>query len=188
MANERVAIQETYQIPGFSLYKNLNLEKQFTLRAMTTMEERLRLSSQGLDTIAKIIRNCLTTNPDLDIMDLKLFDIQYLMYKLRIVTYGSDYPISIRCPYCGKKMDLHINLDELEVISVPDDFEEPIKIGPLPVSGDVISCKIQTLRDYLDIVAEHDKFVEKVPDGEDPTFFLDLENKIVDINGKQLPP
>ena len=182
-----VAITETYQIPGYSLYDPSVVKKDFTLRAMTTMEEKLRLSNPGLGTLAKVIKRCLITNEDLDIQDLKLFDFMYLMYKTRIVTYGAGYHIGIKCPHCGRVHEVTINLDELKVNEVPSDFKEPFKIGPLPVSQDTLECKLFTLRDLLSLNDESEEFLKKYPEYDgDPSFILELCKRVVSVNGKNV--
>lgn len=187
--DNRVTIQETFSIPCYSLYKQDKVDKKFTLRAMTTMEEKLRLSSNSFDTIAKIIKRCLETNKDLDINQLKLVDIQYLMYKLRIVTYGADYNIyGVRCPHCGKIVDVVYNLDDLEVNELPEDFKEPFEIGKLPISGDVLQCKLLTTQDYLDIIDEANEKKEKFPDYEgDPMWEFELMREICTVNKEVYP-
>ena len=191
MADERVSMQTTYQIPGYELYKSLgmNIERDFVLRPMTTMEEKLRLSSPGFGTIAQIIKNCLRSNESLDINQLKVFDVQYLMYKLRTVTYGESYQFSLVCPHCGRTINAEVNLDELEVNTVPENFKEPFEIGPLPVSKDVIQCKIFSVKDYLDILSESKAKIEKFPEmKEDPSFLIELCKRVVSVNNKVLAP
>jgi len=187
--SERVAYEETYQIPGYALYDPKIVARDFTLRAMTTKEEKLRVSSIGMKTISKIIKNCLVSHPDLDVNQLRLFDLQYLMYKLRIVTYGSDYNVSFVCPYCNKVTTTTVDLDKLNVVEVPEDFEEPFEIGPLPMSKDTIQCRLLTAQDVEDIFAESKKKLEKFPEmEEDPSFIIEQQHKIISVNDQQLVP
>jgi hypothetical protein len=110
--SSRVAIQETYTIPGHAIYGD-DSYKNFTLRAMTTVEEKMRLAGTGFEVIPQLIGACTVSPEDVDVSELKLFDIQFLMYKLRIITYGPDYHLHLTCPHCGKEFDVKINLDEL---------------------------------------------------------------------------
>lgn len=184
MENNHVSIEEIYQIPGYPLYGN-QFEKDFRIRAMTTREEKIRLSAPGFKTLARVIQNCLVNNQDVDVRDLKLFDFQYLMFKVRTITYGPEYKINIMCPYCGKRMDASIDLDKLKVNTVPEDFKEPIRIGPLPISKDTLECKLFSLRDYLDVIDEAIEFEKNYPEYDgDPRFVLDLCKRVVSVNGK----
>lgn len=187
---KRVAIQETFTIPSKGkIYKDIPAE--FTLRAMTTLEEKMRLAGNGLETIPNIIQNCTVVPENYDIMELKPFDMQYLMYKLRIVTYGPEYKVSLRCPNCGRLHDITVNLDDIETKYLEDDetFEEPFEIGPLPVSKDVIGAKIMSMKDTIDVEKEAKKILQKFPDyvGE-PEFILNYQKRIVTVNGKEIPP
>lgn len=185
----RVAYEETYQIPGYALYDPNTVDKNFTLRAMTTKEEKLRVSSIGMKTISKIIKNCLVSHPDLDVTQLKLFDLQYLMYKLRIVTYGNEYKVNLVCPYCNRVTDMTIDLDKLKVVEVPEEFEEPFEIGPLPMSKDTLQCRLLTAKDVDDIFEESKKKLEKFPEmEEDPSFIIEQQHKILSVNGEQMVP
>lgn len=186
----QVGIEETTQIPGYALYESLGMkmEKEFRLRAMTTLEEKIRLSSPGFATLARVIQNCLVNNKDIDVRDLKLFDFQYLMYKVRTVTYGAGYPVQITCPHCKRQFTNTFDLSALKVNEVPSDFSEPIKIGPLPVSKDVLECRMLTARDYIDLPDECDEFLKKYPDYDgDPEFILDLCRRVLTVNGKEIP-
>lgn len=182
--SSRVAIQETYPIPGYAVYGG-EIPKDFTIRAMTTVEEKLRLAGTGFEVIPQLIKACTVSPEDVDISELKLFDIQFLMYKLRIITYGPDYKLHLTCPHCGKEFDITLDLDELECTEIPEDFEEPFEIGPLPISGDILTCKILNIQEYLDIIKEAKRIKNKNPNYVgDPEFILNYQYQIIAINGK----
>lgn len=187
MSINRIAIQEDHNIPGYHLYGGRVPEK-FTLRAMTTVEEKLRLSSNGFDTIPRLIKACTVSPSDIDIGDLKMFDVQFLMYKLRTVTYGSDYKVSLKCPHCGEDINTVVDLDSISVTPA-EDIEEPFTIGPLPVSGDVLECRILTVNDYSDIARESKRIKNKNPNYVgDPEFIQTYIKKITRINGEDVKP
>lgn len=188
MSDIKVPMQTTYQIPGFSLYGD-KYDKNFVLRPMTTMEEKLRLSSPGFGTIAQIIRNCLVSNENLDINNLKIFDVQFLMYKLRTITYGEGYDFRLVCPYCGESFPITVDLDTLKSKEVPKEFKEPFDIGPLPISKDVLQCRLFTVKDYLDIISETKARLDRFPEmKDDPSFIIELSKRVVSVNGTVLPP
>lgn len=185
----RVAIQESYELPSRgAIYSDINVPPEVTLRAMTTMEEKMRLSGTGMNVIPNIIKACVVEPENLDTNKLKLFDLQFLMYKLRIVTYGPDYKLSLRCPNCGKKSDFVIDLDSIPVNYAGESFKEPFTIGPLPVSKDLLECVVLTSQDYIDIEREARKIKSKFPDYVgDPEFILGYKYRISKINGETLP-
>lgn len=183
----RVAIQSSCNIPCYHMYKG-NVPQEFTLRAMTTLEEKKRLAKPSLDTLASIIDDCIVEPNGIKTKDLTMMDMMYLMYQLRIVTYGADYKVSLKCPHCGKKINLTINLDELEVNEATEDSSTIFELPPLPNSGDVLECKVLTASDTIEIDKEAEKILNKYPDYVgDPKYILDFVYKIVSINGEKLP-
>ena len=185
---KRVAIQETFSIPSRGkLYANI--PEKFTLRAMTTVEEKMRLAGSGFETIPNIIKACTVEPKEYDVFELKPFDLQFLMYKLRIVTYGSEYKISLVCPNCGRRHEKVINLDEIETKYLDDDsVKEPIEIGPLPISGDVIGAKILSMGDTIEIEKEAKRILDKFPEYVgDPDFILSYQYRIQTVNGEPVP-
>lgn len=187
-ATNIIKLKDCSSIPCYPFYKKDKVDRTFKFRPMTTMEEKIRLSSNSFDTTAKIIQRCLETNKDVDVKQLKLIDLQFLMYKLRIETYGKDYKISTKCPHCGRTVDITIDLDELDVRLVPDEFKEPFEIGKLPVSGDTLQCRLYTTEDYMKIIEDGQAKLEKFPDYEgDPTWILEQSRRISTINGEIRP-
>ena len=180
------AFTETYDIPGYALYKGA-VPRQVTLRAMTAKEERTRIAATSPNVIPQLIRQCMVDN-DFDVAQLKIFDVDRLMYGLRTVTYGPEYPIRLRCPKCGKIVEVNFNLDMIPINYVPEDFEEPFTIGPLPVSGDVLTCKLPTMQDAFDIVDEKKRMLSRSPEMADPEFILSYTKKILSVNGEMLSP
>lgn len=189
MSNSRVAIQETYEIPSKGkIYTDMEVPSQITLRAMTTVEEKMRLSGQGLDVIPKLIKACIVEPDGLDVGKMKMFDIQYLMYKLRTVTYGSEYETEIRCPHCGTVKKITIDLDDIPVNYLDDDFPGLV-IGPLPVSKDTIECRALSVDDYSNIAKEAKRIKSKFPGYVgDPEYILMLQNRILKINNETVKP
>ena len=132
-------IQEEYTLPSKGLIYPTKFNPDVKLRSMTVAEEMARLtaSDKPYKVMADIIEACLLTRLPISVYDLCLGDYQYLLHKLRVVTYGPEYDIQIRCPHCGEIFDWHINLDELKVNEYSDEIEE-LKFIKLPVSGDSV--------------------------------------------------
>lgn len=184
--SSRVSITEKVIIPGYSLY-NGAIPKEVTMRAMTTIEEKMRLSGTNSDVLTSIIKSCIVEPEDINVGMLKLQDVQYLMYRLRSITYGSDYHVGIICPHCGRTNELVINLDELEV-KLADDLVEPFEFT-LPRSGDVVEFKILSSDDYSNIRRDAARIRAKMPDYVgDPEYMLTYQYKITKVNGDTLIP
>ena len=186
MENINSALTETFDIPGYSIYQG-TVPKSVTLRAMTAKEERMRIAGTSFNVIPMLIQKCIVDS-DFDVSQLKMFDIQRLMYALRIVTYGPDYPVKLKCPKCGRTIETTLNLDQIPLNYAPEDFKEPFEIGPLPITGDVLTCKIPSLQDMLDIIDERNRMMKRSPEMEDPSFVLEYTKKIRAVNGAVLAP
>lgn len=162
-----------------------------TLRAMTTMEERIRLSGQDFySTMANILNRCIC-NPENDTImaeELTDFDLFAAMVKLRTISYGNEYKVQVKCPKCGTTQTVKIDLDKLAVSKVPDDFKEPFEIGPLPKTGDILGLRFLRVQDHIDIAKKVTELQQKQNFGElgDPTYTLQMERQIMTVNGDML--
>lgn len=164
---------------------------QVTLRAMTTDEERARLSAQSFyQTMSYIINECIVDNkkPDgtykIDSAIFTDFDFFAIMVKLRIMSYGKLYKTVAICPKCGHQFTYKADLSELLYDLVPEDFVEPYEIGPLPSSGDTLGCRFLRIKDRIDVEKKKNIILAKNPNYVgDPIFNLEMEKRIVSANG-----
>lgn len=183
-------INETYVLPSLGKFDNIP-DGKVTLRMMTTKEEKLRLGSKDnfYKTIATIIGRCIIDpEMNLDVSQMCQQDFVFLMYKLRELSYGSDYNMTVKCPECGHVFSTVVDLSKVEVKPLSSTFTNTFKIGPLPVSGDIVTCKFLKLNDTLDIIDEADEILRKYPEYEgDPTLEVTLCKEILEVNGKKLP-
>jgi hypothetical protein len=182
---------ESFYFPSKNLLYGEDFDGHFNLRMFTTKEERIRLSSTAgfLETMVSILNNCISTSNG-TVIDTKLlteFDFIYLMYKARIVSYGPKYPITVRCPNCGKTFRYVADLDELETVYLDDDFKEPFTIGPLPKSGDILEMRFLRVYDRMEVDKEAREILAKNPDYQgDPAYNGNIERRIVTVNGKTM--
>lgn len=183
----RVTIQETYDLPSQGKFPGV--PKTYTTRAMSLMDEKQRLASQnGLYGVVDVIGNCIVQPQGFNPYDMPQFDIDFAMIKLRTISHGPIYKVDVTCPYCGHTHKTEINLDELIVRNVPDDFKPVIDIGPLPNSGDVLEVKILTMGDIRYVEEEAKRVIAKFPDYKgDPADVLMYTTRILTVNGEKLP-
>lgn len=190
MGKEKVAIQETFELPSRGkCYTTMKVPDKITLRAMNTMDEKIRVSSTNpfLST-PMLIKNCMVGAEADEIVaeDLKFFDLYFLMFKLRTITYGPEYKLNgVYCDNCNQSQDIVANIDDLKVNYLPDDFVEPFNIK-LPMSGDVLGCKLMSARDYDTISKENER--RKSKNMGDSEFILSYIQRIISINGEQMVP
>lgn len=175
--------QQTYKIPS--------TQELVTLSAMTLQDEKVRLSNTNyiMSMISIINRRIQENTPEnlaIDIGEYPLTDLQYLIYQLRILTYGPIYDLSFTCPSCGNQVKDQVDLNELQLKDTNSELH--FDIGPLPVSKDVLSCKLMSARDFVRVAEETDNIRVKYPDYEgDPSMTLMYAAKIESVNKKKLP-
>jgi len=140
-------IQERFTLPSKGLLYAEKFNPTVTLRSMTTEEEMKRLSYNELEyeNMAEIIDACIMEELPISAYDMCIGDYQFLLHKLRIVTYGSEYKMTIKCPNCGEIVDSTVNLDHETV----NDFDEEVGLDNeivLPESKKHITLSLQTPR------------------------------------------
>ena len=141
-------IAESYTLPSHGLVYDVPVNPDIKLRSMTVRDEMKRLAPQTdgslYRNLAEVIDNCLVVKPGISSYDMCIGDFQFLMHRLRIVTYGPEYTINCICPSCGDRAEHVISLEDLEVHELKDfNKEEFLKIT-LPVSKHIIDLNITT--------------------------------------------
>jgi len=116
------------------------------MKYMTAREEDIltsqNLIKQGivLDTLMK----SMIVSP-INFNELVIGDKNALMIAARVLGYGKDYSVTVTCPECANKNQIHINLAELPEQTIP---ENSIMITPgvfeftLPQSKRIINFKL----------------------------------------------
>ena len=178
-------IANEYTLPSEGKVYNNQINPTFKLRSMTTLEEMKRLnhSDKPNKNIAEIIDDCLVENIGISAYDLCLPDFQYMLHKLRIVTYGPEYKLTTSCPWCGSA-NLHVvNLDDLLVNDFDEDLYSKYSSFELPHTKKLIKLRMQTPRILDDIATKVKDVKKKTPNIEgDPAFLFTLEGLIDTID------
>lgn len=179
-------IANDYTLPSEGKVYGREINPHFKLRSMTTAEEMKRLnhSDRQHKNMSEIIDDCLVESIGISAYDLCVADYQYMLHKLRIVTYGPTYKLESTCPYCGCVNKDELNLEELRV--VPFDEEEFKKCTEfvLPATGKHIKLKVQTPRllDEITYRAKEERRRNPAFVG-DPAFLFTIESLIDTIDG-----
>ena len=154
MKNDNYNIVETFTLPSKGLIYNNVVAPEITLRSMTTNDEmrRLSMSEYQYKPMSDILDNCIIEGPDMSCYDMCIGDYQFLLYKLRIVTYGDEYKIETKCPFCGFTNVDTISLDTFPILELSDEIDK-YKEFELPISKHNIRLKFETPRmlDQVDI-------------------------------------
>ena len=186
--SDPVLISEVCKLPSKGIPYGKALGDSIELRAMTTVEERMRLSGENFwSTMSNIMNRCLV-NSDFDTKNLVDFDFFAALVKLRVVTYGQNYKVSSTCLKCGSKQDFNVDLDEVKISELPDDFEEPIKIGPMPRSGDILGIRFLRVFDHIAITNAVNEYKQKNSSNKlgSPDYTMEMERMLVSVNGREL--
>lgn len=183
-------IKESYTLPSLGKVYNVAVNPEVSLRSMTTEDEMKRLSPSDKPhkLICEIIDDCLVEKPGISAYDMCLGDEQFLLHKLRIVTYGSDYKTQSTCPFCGCVTEKTINLESLAVKQYSDDLLSCLEFD-LPKTGKHIKLKMQTPRMLDEVEAQKKELLKRYPHlvGE-PAFLFRLMSLIESVDGVVLDP
>lgn len=185
MAN--YTITEKFTLPSKGLIYEKPINPEVTLRSMTTMDELRRCSpsERPYSSMCDLLDDCIVNDIGINAEDLCLADYQFLLHKLRIITYGPEYKMMVRCPFCGKIEDLVFNLEELELKEYTEEFSKLFELH-LPQTNKDIKLKFQTPKMLDDIVIRKQEILKKNPTALDPTLLLTLQYAIDIVDGKKL--
>ena len=141
-------IMEGYELPSKGKIYNENVNPHIELRSMTARDEMKRLSpsSTPLKTLADIIEGCCVEPPSIHVYDMALGDYEFLLHKLRIVTYGEDYKVSLRCYECGETVETIAKLGHLNVKEFDEELVNSVRTFSLPKTGRIVSLNFLSPR------------------------------------------
>jgi len=194
MAEERqtqYTIAEGYELPSKGKIYNVAVNPHVELRSMTARDEMKRLSpsSTQFKKIADIIEGCMIEKPAIHVYDMALGDYEFLLHKLRIVTYGPKYKMILTCDKCLKAFETEADLEQLQIIDFDEDKFNELKTITLPKSGDTITLNFQTPHMLDNIELQTKELSRKVNTSEvDINLLVLLKNIINEVNGKKLSP
>lgn len=185
---ESYTIAQTFTLPSEGEVYKVNVTPEFKIRSMTTVEEMKRLnhSDKPYQAMSEIIDDCLVNDIGISAYDLCVADYQYLLHKLRIVTYGPNYKIDSTCPYCGTVNKDTLNLDALTLKPFDKDVYEKYQSFTLPSTGKEIKLRLQTPRilDQITVKTKEARRKNHQAYG-DPAFLFTLESLIDTIDGER---
>lgn len=182
-------IGEGMELPSKGLIYDKPVKAYVELRSMTARDEMKRLSPSPakFKVLADIIEGCMIEKPEVHVYDMALGDYEYLLHRLRIVTYGDEYKVAVRCLNCGEITETVAHLEELQVVPFDNLKFEELKTIKLPKKGDTITLKFQTPRMLDEIEAEVKELKRKFKSAEISFDLLVLLKNVIDtVNGSKL--
>lgn len=130
-------------------------EGKLVQRCMMVQDQKfLSGTNQNPGTVLnQLIQRTIIEPEGFDIENLTMPDSIYLLFKLRVLSYGKDYTFKTRCPECGKKINVTIDLSEIPVNTLEEGYQENLVVT-LPHRGDIVHTKLLTNRELSDIDKE----------------------------------
>ena len=185
-------IANDYTLPSEGkIYGSMQVNPHVKMRSMTTAEEirRLNHTEKPYKAMSEIIDEGLVEDICISAYDVCLADYQYLLHKLRVVTYGPMYKIGTTCPYCGSSNTHNINLDT-DLTLTPFNEEEFRKYSEitLPVTKRDIKLRVQTPRVLDNVSYKIKEHKRKHPEAGDPALLFTLESLIDTVDGERMEP
>ncbi len=108
--------------------------RQVVLRKMTGREEAIladrKYQRNGGKLVTELLQSCVVKLGELEpngrgpVSGLYSADRNYLLLKLRAITFGPELEATYTCPGCGEGIPMVENLDDLPVRMVPDGEEQ----------------------------------------------------------------
>lgn len=154
------------------------------VRPMTTKEEDIlvtdRYQKQGT-VLDMIMSRCILT-PGVNTLDLISGDRLQILFYLRAISYGPEYKFTVTMPSTGTRQEVTANVSDLQIDTLPDDFEEP---AMFQIDGFNYEVRLSRGHDERSIILA--RMQEKRKKGAQATEVggsMSLKNLIVSVNGE----
>lgn len=145
--SQNTALTETVKMP--SKGKIQGIPEEIVIKAIQRKDKKKVLMSETDNILLSLLQSSIISPKDFNVFNLLPFESKYLLYRLRVLTYGPDHTFKEKCPYCGHLNNVDINLNDIPIVEVPDNFNVVFDMPPLPVSGLQLKCKLLTEGELL---------------------------------------
>lgn len=138
---------EGHDLPSGGAIYDVDVNPHIELRSMTTRDEMKRTapSTTPYKVLADLIEDCCIEKPAIHVYDMAFGDYEYLLHRLRCITYGDEYKMAIICPNCQRVIEATAHLDDLTTKDFDQEQWDNLKSITLS-SGDVIELNYMTPR------------------------------------------
>lgn len=188
---DNLTIVESFELPSKGVIYYPNINPKFQLRSMTTEDEMKRLShsEDAYKLLSEIMDSCITNDMGISCYDMHIGDYQYVLHRLRVVTYGSDYKMASVCPFCGNQDVFDIDLDSLNVVDYNEETYNKYKEVTLPKSNKIVELNFITPRMLDQIEAKKREDKRRAPGSKiDNSLLYTLGAIVKSIDGKIYDP
>lgn len=187
MAN--ATIFESFVLPSKGMIYDKEVDPHITLRSMTTLEEMKRQSPTDTPykVMCDIIEDCMQEKPAIHVYNMAIGDYQFLLHKIRVVTYGPEYKMLIKCNECNSVTESIADLDSLKVNEFTPDIIKQ-KLITLPKTNRQVLLRFQTPQDLDQITYLSAEMRKKLKQNLDYSLLYTLMSLIEKVDGQILDP
>lgn len=177
--NQQSALTETVFLPSKGLIPGV--PKKVVIKAIQRKDKKKILMSETDNILLSLLQASIVSPENFNVYNLLPFESTYLLYRLRVLTYGANHIFKEKCPYCNALNDVEMDLNSIPVEELPDDFKITFDIQ-LPVSGDILTCKLLTEGETISL---NKQAKELKSNTNNSTIEMDIlwESRIIAING-----
>ena len=177
--NQSSALTEVVKMPSRGMIPGV--PKEVTIRAIQRKDKKKMLMSETDNILLSLLQYSIVAPTDFNVYNLLPFESEYLLYRLRILTYGPNHTFKHKCQYCGETNDVEMDLNSIPILELPDKFKITFDIT-LPVSGNVLTCKLLSEGEKLNINKQA-KELKNATGNDNVDIDMIWEARIVAING-----
>lgn len=128
-------------------YKLKDPTSPITLRPVTYDDELALVAANPADAVFLLLSRCLS---NVSVDELFPFDRDVIFLKLREISFGNGYDLTITCPDCNKQSSVTIEMSDFPVIPMPEDLTPEFEIT-LPISKKKLTLRIPRLKDLKEV-------------------------------------
>lgn len=160
-------------------YNNFNGVRVTTL-LFEDEQKILSAKNRGSNMVNDLIAKCMT---GVNINDLLAMDKLAILLKIKEISYGSEMKFEATCPLCNESANVSIDVNDIPVVPIPDDFEDPREVM-LPVLK--VKVKVRFPRNseefyFSDVdsaITNLYRFITEIDGKTDPVFISKVFKKL----------
>lgn len=185
MSNVTSNFTHEIQLPSLGYLNPEIPDGKIVQRCVTVRDQKFLAGSKSTGGNSKeLLKRTIVSPETVDIDNLTVSDTLFLMFKLRILSYGEKFSYRARCPECGERIDVTVDLSQLPVEYLADDYAKSLEIT-LPNSGDTVYTQILRNRDFDEIRSEAKRLAKKNGDEDGTNFILRIARTIKKVKLKE---
>lgn len=178
-------ITETVHLPSRGLIPGI--PESVIIKPVQRKDKKKILMSEVNNPLLVLLQSCIISPPNFNVYDLLPFDSEYLLFRLRILTYGAEHTFRLTCSNCGHINDVDADFNDIQIEPVPDDFSLTFKLPKLPINGSSITFRLLTEGDLTNIDKKAEELIEAT-NNKSARIDMLWESRIAAINDQALSP